>query len=134
MTAGTEGTAARLPAEPRHACARSAYPCELAGFRPRPGGESPDRGPAATVTAIMGALAAVTPGVGGDSGGVRSVPVLAFTGEGFDRPVEPVRGWASDHGGLELDRLVAPYAENASDLPIFDTDLLVHSPPRCLRP
>jgi hypothetical protein len=49
----------------------------------------------------LSALAAVMPGVGSNSGSARSVSIFAFPGEGFDGPIEPVPGWASDHGVFE---------------------------------
>src|SRR5262245_41871807 len=69
-----------------------------AGHRPlRPGGEFPGGGPAVAVLAVVGALEAVMPGAGRTRGSARMVVVCAFPGEGFDGPVEPVPGRASDH-------------------------------------
>jgi hypothetical protein len=56
----------------------------------RLGGKNPQGGSAATVTAIMTALEAVTPGAGTESGSARIVVIRTVPGEKFDEPVEPV--------------------------------------------
>jgi hypothetical protein len=56
---------------------------------------------AATVTAIMTALEAVTPGAGTESGSARIVVVRTVPGEKFDGPVEVVADRAPDHGAFQ---------------------------------
>src|SRR5262245_39094202 len=70
-------------------------------FLLRPGGVIPACKPAATVWAIMCALAVVLPGAGGNARAARGVAVFAFPAEGVDGPVEPVPGGASDHGAFQ---------------------------------
>jgi len=78
-------------------------------------GEIPQDGSAATVTGIMAALEAVSPGAGTGSGSARVVVVLAVPGEGFDWPVEPVASGASDRGGFERP-VAGAHREPAPDL------------------
>ena len=85
----------------------------------RLGREVPQGGSAATVTATMMAMEAVTPGAGTEPGSARIVVVRTVPGERFDGPIEPVTGRAPDHGVFDRpvsERMVNRHLTSAGSL------------------
>jgi hypothetical protein len=87
------------PGGPSQVVGRSAV--RAADIRLRFRGESLGGEPAPAVAAMVAAYEAIEPGARSCSGSPPVVRLPVVPGEGFDWPVEPVAGRASDHGAFE---------------------------------